>query len=128
MMEVNTSGPVVNVLSQLDARYFKGLAREYSFVVKFRPQKAGEQDYLVRSHSSHSMGRSVNAQITLTGSLSRRDENQSLPSRRRKLYLRDCPPNCLDEMRETGASRSFIRPRACEGTGGHIMWTREIED
>ncbi|KAJ5686577.1 hypothetical protein N7536_009196 [Penicillium majusculum] len=65
MMEVNTSGPVVIVLSQLDARYFKGLAGEYSFVLKFRLQKAGEQDYLVRSHSSHFMGRSVNAEIDL---------------------------------------------------------------
>ncbi|KAJ5237393.1 hypothetical protein N7489_007484 [Penicillium chrysogenum] len=65
MMEVTTSGPVVIVLSQLDTRYFKGLAGEYSFVLKFRLQKEGERDYLVRSHSSHFMGRSVNAEINL---------------------------------------------------------------
>jgi hypothetical protein len=50
---------------QLDTRYFKGLAGEYSFVLKFRLQKQGEEDYLVRSHSSHFMGRSVNAEINL---------------------------------------------------------------
>ncbi|KAJ5435083.1 hypothetical protein N7491_005678 [Penicillium cf. griseofulvum] len=65
MMDVTKSGPVVIVLSQLDTRYFKGLAGEYSFVLKFRLQKVGEQDYLVRSHSSHFMGRSVNAEINL---------------------------------------------------------------
>ncbi|KAJ5513422.1 hypothetical protein N7463_002974 [Penicillium fimorum] len=65
MMDVTKSGPVVIVLSQLDTRYFKGLAGEYSFVLKFRLQKKGEEDYLVRSHSSHFMGRSVNAEINL---------------------------------------------------------------
>ncbi|CAG8010644.1 unnamed protein product [Penicillium salamii] len=65
MMDVTSSGPVVIVLSQLDTRYFKGLAGEYSFVLKFRLQKEGEEDYLVRSHSSHFMGRSVNAEINL---------------------------------------------------------------
>ncbi|KAJ5346706.1 hypothetical protein N7541_009188 [Penicillium brevicompactum] len=65
MMDVTRSGPVVIVLSQLDTRYFKGLAGEYSFVLKFRLQKEGEEDYLVRSHSSHFMGRSVNAEINL---------------------------------------------------------------
>jgi hypothetical protein len=38
---------------------------EYSFVLKFRLQKEGDEDYLVRSHSSHFMGRSVNAEINL---------------------------------------------------------------
>ncbi|KAJ5316813.1 hypothetical protein N7508_001321 [Penicillium antarcticum] len=65
MMDVTKSGPVVIVLSQLDTRYFKGLAGEYSFVLKFRLQKEDEEDYLVRSHSSHFMGRSVNAEISL---------------------------------------------------------------
>lgn len=59
------SGPVVIVLSQLDTRYFKGLSGEYNFVLKFRLQKEGEEDYTVRSHSSHFMGRSVNAEIDL---------------------------------------------------------------
>ncbi|KAJ5129614.1 uncharacterized protein N7515_005653 [Penicillium bovifimosum] len=49
----------------LDTRYFKGLAGEYSFVLKFRLQKDGEEDYLVRSQNSHFMGRSVNAEINL---------------------------------------------------------------
>ncbi|KAJ5550138.1 hypothetical protein N7535_001923 [Penicillium sp. DV-2018c] len=65
MMEVTQGGPVVIVLSQLDTRYFKGLAGEYSFVLKFRLQKDGEEDYLVRSQNSHFMGRSVNAEINL---------------------------------------------------------------
>lgn len=34
-------------------------------MLKFRLQKEGEEDYLVRSHSSHFMGRSVNAEINL---------------------------------------------------------------
>lgn len=38
---------------------------EYTFVLKFRVQKEGEEDYMVRSHSSHFMGRSVNAEISL---------------------------------------------------------------
>ncbi|KAJ5173155.1 Alpha/beta hydrolase fold-3 [Penicillium capsulatum] len=49
----------------LDTRYFKGLGGEYSFVLKFRLQKEGEEDYMVRSHNSHFMGRSVNAEIDL---------------------------------------------------------------
>lgn len=64
-MDVTKSGPVVIVLSQLDTRYFKGLTGEYNFVLKFRVQKEGEEDYMVRSHSSHFMGRSVNAEINL---------------------------------------------------------------
>lgn len=64
-MNVTKSGPVVIVLSQLDTRYFKGLSGEYNFVLKFRVQKEGEEDYMVRSHSSHFMGRSVNAEINL---------------------------------------------------------------
>lgn len=65
IMNVTQAGPVVIVLSQLDTRYFKGLAGEYSFVLKFRVQKEGEGDYIVRSQSSHLMGRSVNAEIDL---------------------------------------------------------------
>ncbi|KAJ5650659.1 Alpha/beta hydrolase fold-3 [Penicillium longicatenatum] len=65
IMNVTQGGPVVIVLSQLDTRYYKGLAGEYTFVLKFRIQKEGEEDYMVRSHSSHFMGRSVNAEINL---------------------------------------------------------------
>lgn len=64
-MDVTQGGPIVIVLSQLDTRYFKGLAGEYTFVLKFRVQKHGEEDYLLRSHSSHFMARSVNAEINL---------------------------------------------------------------
>lgn len=65
IMNVTQSGPVVIVLSQLDTRYFRGLAGEYTFVLKFRVQKEGEEDYMVRSHSSHFMARSVNTEINL---------------------------------------------------------------
>lgn len=50
---------------QLDSRYFKGLAGEYDFALKFRVQKDGEEDYLVRSQSSHLLKRSANTEITL---------------------------------------------------------------
>jgi hypothetical protein len=65
IMNVTQAGPVVIVLSQLDSRYFKGLSGEYSFVLKFRLQKEGAEDYIVRSHNSHLMARSVNAEINL---------------------------------------------------------------
>ncbi|KAJ5717806.1 Alpha/beta hydrolase fold-3 [Penicillium malachiteum] len=65
MMNITQAGPVVIVLSQLDTRYFMGLQGEYSFVLKFRVQKEGEEEYTVRSHSSHFMRRSVNAEINL---------------------------------------------------------------
>ena len=84
MIELKKASPLVIVLSQvcqarllqlwkslhsnmnqLDARYFKGLAGEYTFVLKFRVQKEGEEDYIVRSYSSHFTSRSVNAEITL---------------------------------------------------------------
>ncbi|GLI76196.1 hypothetical protein PoHVEF18_004467 [Penicillium ochrochloron] len=65
VMNVTEAGPTVIVLSQLDTRYFKGLAGEYSFVLKFRLQREGDEDYMVRSHSSHFMARSVNAEIDL---------------------------------------------------------------
>ncbi|KAJ6160943.1 Alpha/beta hydrolase fold-3 [Penicillium chermesinum] len=64
IMSVTRSSPVVIVLSQLDTRYFQGLVGEYTFVLKFRLQKEGEEDYIVRSHS-HFMGRSVNAELDL---------------------------------------------------------------
>lgn len=52
-------------MAKLDTRYFKGLAGEYTFVLTFRVQKDGDEDYIVRSHSSYLMSRSVNAEITL---------------------------------------------------------------
>ncbi|KAF9888086.1 hypothetical protein FE257_009351 [Aspergillus nanangensis] len=67
LLNVTKPGSVVIVLSQLDSRYFKGLADEYRFKLKFRLQKEGEDDYIVRSNSSleHFRTRSVNAEVTL---------------------------------------------------------------
>ncbi|KAE8145122.1 hypothetical protein BDV25DRAFT_165355, partial [Aspergillus avenaceus] len=65
MVNVTKAGPVVLVLSQLDTRYFKGLADEYSYMLKFRVQKEGDDEYMVRSHSSHLISRSVNAEVDL---------------------------------------------------------------
>ncbi|KAJ5899543.1 hypothetical protein N7495_004287 [Penicillium taxi] len=65
IMNVTQSGPTVIVLSQLDTRYFRGLTGEYSFMLKFRVQKDGEEDYMVRSQRSHFMHRSINAEIDL---------------------------------------------------------------
>ncbi|THC99147.1 hypothetical protein EYZ11_001398 [Aspergillus tanneri] len=66
MLNVTEAGPAVIVLSQLDTRYFKGLAGEYDFILKFRLQKEGEDEYMVRSHSSYVMYRSVNAEVELS--------------------------------------------------------------
>ncbi|KAL4895374.1 hypothetical protein BDV59DRAFT_173792 [Aspergillus ambiguus] len=67
VMTVAERGPKIIVLSQLDSRYFKGLADEYGFKLKFRIQKENENDYVVRSNSSldHFRTRSVNAEVDL---------------------------------------------------------------
>ncbi|TAQ87822.1 hypothetical protein B7494_g3844 [Chlorociboria aeruginascens] len=57
--------PVVLVLSQLDSRYFCGLEGQYSFELSFRIHKAGEDDYIVRSHGNYWMRRSVTAELEL---------------------------------------------------------------
>ncbi|KAK4248812.1 calpain-B [Corynascus novoguineensis] len=59
------SGSVVLVLSQLDDRYFRGLEGEYIFGLGFRVHKAGQDDYLVRSHTTYSMNRSCNVELDL---------------------------------------------------------------
>ncbi|EAW06575.1 calpain-like protein [Aspergillus clavatus NRRL 1] len=64
-IDVTKAGPIVIVLSQLDTRYFKGLAGEYDFVLKFRLQKEEQEEYIVRSHSSYLINRSVNAEVDL---------------------------------------------------------------
>ncbi|PLB55434.1 calpain-like protein [Aspergillus steynii IBT 23096] len=66
VVNVTKDGPAVLVLSQLDSRYFKGLAGEYDFKLKFRIQKEGEDDYMVRSNCSYVMTRSVNAEVELS--------------------------------------------------------------
>lgn len=63
ILENKTS--VVVVLSQLDDRYFCGLEGQYEFELSFRIHKAGEEDYIVRSHSGYSMRRSTNAELEL---------------------------------------------------------------
>ncbi|KKK17275.1 hypothetical protein ARAM_006364 [Aspergillus rambellii] len=64
-VNVTKPGPVILALSQLDARYFKGLIGEYDFVIKFRLQKEGEDDYIVRSHNNSLICRSTNAEVDL---------------------------------------------------------------
>lgn len=56
---------VVIVLSQLDQRYFCGLEGQYEFELSFRVHKAGEEDYIVRSHGNYWMRRSVTAELDL---------------------------------------------------------------
>ncbi|PUU77477.1 hypothetical protein B9Z19DRAFT_1086267 [Tuber borchii] len=64
-INVTTKGHVVIVLSQLDHRYFRGLAGQYSFNLHFRVQKEGETEYITRSRSNVGMSRSVNAELEL---------------------------------------------------------------
>ena len=59
------SGPAVIVFSQLDERYFRGLGGQYYHELSFRVHKAGSDDYLVRSQSSHKMTRSVSVELDL---------------------------------------------------------------
>ena len=59
------AGPVVIVLSQLDDRYFRGLEGEYFFELGFRVHKAGEEDYIVRTHTTYYMKRSCNVELDL---------------------------------------------------------------
>ncbi|KAL8765723.1 MAG: hypothetical protein Q9209_007288 [Squamulea sp. 1 TL-2023] len=62
---VTQPGPVVIVLSQLDSRYFRGLEGEYTFQLRFRFEKDGDESFMVRSHSNYSMSRSVSTDIDL---------------------------------------------------------------
>ena len=52
-------------IEQLDTRYFKGLIGEYDFVLKFRLEKEGEDDYIVRSVNNSLISRSTNAEVDL---------------------------------------------------------------
>ncbi|PGH14291.1 hypothetical protein AJ79_03113 [Helicocarpus griseus UAMH5409] len=65
VIEVTKEGPVVIVLSQLDDRYFKGLAGQYKFHLQFRLEKEGEEDYIIRNQRNVYMSRSVSTDITL---------------------------------------------------------------
>ncbi|KUJ13736.1 cysteine proteinase [Mollisia scopiformis] len=62
---LENAASVVIVLSQLDQRYFCGLEGQYNFELSFRVHKAGEEDYIVRSHGNYWMRRSVTAELDL---------------------------------------------------------------
>ncbi|RAL61314.1 hypothetical protein DID88_009450 [Monilinia fructigena] len=62
---LDNAAPVMIVLSQLDSRYFCGLEGQYRFELSFRIHKAGEEDYIVRSHGNYWMRRSVTAELEL---------------------------------------------------------------
>jgi len=62
---ISKPASVVVVLTQLDTRYFKGLEGQYIFDLAFRLHKAGEEDYIVRSHANYCMRRSVSAELDL---------------------------------------------------------------
>ena len=65
LFTLEKKAPVVIVLSQLDGRYFSGLEGQYNFKLSFRVHKAGEEDYIVRSHGNYWMRRSVTAELEL---------------------------------------------------------------
>jgi hypothetical protein len=50
---------------QLDDRYFGGLEGQYRFQLSFRLHRAGESEYIVRSHGNYCMRRSVTAELEL---------------------------------------------------------------
>ncbi|KAL9032714.1 MAG: hypothetical protein Q9214_007849, partial [Letrouitia sp. 1 TL-2023] len=64
-ISLSKASSVVIVLSQLDERYFQGLAGQYDFQLQFRLHKDGDDEYLVRSNPSYFMRRSVNAELDL---------------------------------------------------------------
>ncbi|KAI4160563.1 MAG: hypothetical protein LQ342_005670 [Letrouitia transgressa] len=64
-ISLSKASSVVIVLSQLDDRYFQGLAGQYDFQLQFRLHKDGDDEYLVRSNPSYFMRRSVNAELDL---------------------------------------------------------------
>ena len=56
---------MVIVLSQLDDRYFCGLAGRYRFSLHFRVEKEDGTEYITRSRSNVGMCRSVNTELEL---------------------------------------------------------------
>ncbi|KAL5612720.1 hypothetical protein BROUX41_004194 [Berkeleyomyces rouxiae] len=64
--ELTKNSPVVLVLSQLDDRYFRGLEGKYHFSLHFRLHRVDDpasENYIVRSHPSHLLYRSVSIDI-----------------------------------------------------------------
>lgn len=66
-LTLKEKSPVVIVLSQLDATYFKGLQGSYDFELQFRIEHEDDEDndYIVRSHATYVMRRSVSTDIEL---------------------------------------------------------------
>ncbi|CAK7565635.1 MAG: hypothetical protein SEPTF4163_003558 [Sporothrix epigloea] len=65
-IKLTKTSPLVLVLSQLDARYFRGLAGQYYFRLHFRLHEQGRpgaEDYIVRSHGNYLMDRSVSVEL-----------------------------------------------------------------
>lgn len=65
-IRLTKSSPLVLALSQLDGRYFKGLAGQYVFRINFRlhnQDTPGAEDYIVRSHGNYFMKRSVAVEV-----------------------------------------------------------------
>lgn len=65
-IRLSRASPVVLALSQLDGRYFKGLHGQYVFRIHFRlhqQDRAGAEDFIVRSHGNYFMKRSVAVEI-----------------------------------------------------------------
>ncbi|CAK7268663.1 hypothetical protein SEPCBS119000_003175 [Sporothrix epigloea] len=65
-IKLTKASPLVLVLSQLDARYFRGLAGQYYFRLHFRLHEQGRpgaEDYVVRSHGNYLMDRSVSVEL-----------------------------------------------------------------
>ncbi|EOO01398.1 putative calpain family cysteine protease protein [Phaeoacremonium minimum UCRPA7] len=65
-IKLTKDSPLVLTLSQLDARYFKGLQGQYNFRLQFRLHEQGRpdaEDYIVRSHGNYLMDRSVSVEL-----------------------------------------------------------------
>ncbi|KAF4511548.1 hypothetical protein G6O67_003331 [Ophiocordyceps sinensis] len=65
-IRLTKDSPIVLALSQLDGRYFKGLAGQYVFRIHFRlhnQDMPGAEDYIVRSHGNYFMKRSVAVEL-----------------------------------------------------------------
>ncbi len=59
------TAPAVVVLSQLDDRYFRGLAGQYKFWISFRLFTCGKGDYIISSGEEYVVRRSVSVELEL---------------------------------------------------------------
>ncbi|KAI9785388.1 MAG: hypothetical protein M1839_000407 [Geoglossum umbratile] len=108
--------PVVIVLAQLDDRYFRGLGGQYYFKLQFRVHREGERDYLVRSHGSYYMRRSVSTELNLEAGKYlvlvkvTADRNEKLPSVEQ--VVRDTCRHKRDKLLQIGLSYDLAHARA----------------